>query len=122
MAFAGIGLMAIVGNHDDAINMTIVMFVLAIYLGIDIAMYQLVKRWYNSWHDYRTGIYYSKCMLVIIYALYPIISANTYADNPEGNVIKLFLDIVNTMISIISAIHVFILKSNNLAKEVNDST
>lgn len=121
LAFAGIGLMTIVGNRDDAINMTIVMIVLAIYLGVDIAVYQLVKRWYNSWYDYRAGIYYSKCMLVIIYGLYPVISSNTYADNENGNVIKLFLDIINTAISIISAIHVFILKSNNLAREVNDS-
>lgn len=121
MVFAGTSIMTIAGNTTDVINGVILITVFTIYLIIDLIQYQLIKKWLNSWSNYKNGIYYSKCMVVLIYLIYPIISFNTYANNTEGITIKLFLDMINTLICVISAIHVFILKSNTLIKEVGSS-
>lgn len=121
LTFAGTSVMTIAGDKSDVINGLVIITVLIIYLSIDTIQYQIIKRWSQTWSDYKTSVYYSKCMAVILYLFYPIISSYTYSDNPEGNTIKLFLDVINTAISIISTIHIFILRTNSLVKEVNNS-
>ena len=80
------------------------------WISILLIEYYYVKKWHDSWHDYKNSIRYSK-ELLFLYMLYPIFAWFDIISNIALQII----------IGIISGIHTFVLKHNNydLAEEIS---
>lgn len=102
-------------------NWVIAELALIFSLITSLAEYYLIRKWYNAWNDYKTSIYYSKIIAIIVYLASPIIIMISTMGNTEGNIESTFMITVGTLFVEISIIHTFILKSNTLVKEISDS-
>lgn len=83
-------------------------------------LYYHVKSWYDSWYNYKESIRYSRYIAIMMFIIYPIVNSLLYINVINDNV-KLLENIINTCIPFISAIHIILLKSNNLSRDVRNS-
>lgn len=94
--------------------------VIAIAIIVSAIKYYFTKKWYESWYDYKNSIHYSKIM-AFTFIVYPILGILNYAGNTTGFVISNVINLISITATVISIIHTFILKSNNLTKDINNA-
>ena len=98
----------------------VAMIILTIILCYLITKYYFIKKWYESWYDYKNSMYYSK-IIALTYVIQPIIGLLNYTNGNNGAALNNMVNLIAIFPAIVSVIHVFILKSNNLTKEINTS-